>query len=217
MEQLELRVAHREILGKKVRFLRRQGVIPLHVFGHGIEPLALQCDAAQLRDILAKAGKTRLVNLKIAKATKPRNVVVREVQRDPRTGALIHVDLYQVRMEEEIKVEVPIVLVGEALALKSKGAMLVHEMDSLTIQCLPDKIPARIEVNLGLLTETDQALHVKDIVLGEGVKVVDDLDRIVVKIGLLAAEKVEEKVAPEEVTEVPVVTKAAGEEPEGES
>ena len=214
MEQLELRVTHREILGKKVRFLRRQGIIPLHVFGHGIESLALQCDSAPLLDILGKAGRTRLISLEVDMATKPRNVVVRKIQRDPRTGELVHVDFYQVRMEEEIRVEVPILLVGEAPALKSKGTMLVREMATLNIQCLPDKIPASVKVDLASLGEAEQAIHVKDIVLGEGIKVLDDPDRAVVKIGLLTMEKVEEKVVAEEVPEVQGVTKAAEEQTE---
>ena len=120
MGQIELQATNRETLGKKVRFLRRQGIIPTHLFGHDVESVTLQCDAVQLRQVLAQAGKTRLLSLKLDKAKKPRNVVVREIQKDPCTGELLHVDFYQVRMAEKIKVEVPIVLVGEAPALKLK-------------------------------------------------------------------------------------------------
>jgi len=120
MEQIELQVTNREILGKKVRFLRRQGITPIHLFGHDVESMALQCDTPQLKQVLAQAGKTSLISLRLDTAKKPRNVVTREVQRDPQTGALLHADFYQVRMAEKIKVDVPIVLVGEAPALKSK-------------------------------------------------------------------------------------------------
>ena len=126
MEQLELEVTEREILGKKVRFLRRQGVTPLHVFGHGIESMALQCDTAKLQQVLAKAGKTRLINLKLDKEKSPRPAVVREVQIEPLTGESLHVDFYQVQMAEQVKVEVPIVLTGEAPALRLKGNTLMH-------------------------------------------------------------------------------------------
>ena len=95
MDQIELEVTNREILGKKVRFLRRQGITPLHLFGHGIESLALQCDAARLKRVLAEAGRTRLISLKIGSEKEPRNVVVREVQIEPRTGESLHVDLYR--------------------------------------------------------------------------------------------------------------------------
>ena len=96
----------------------------MHLFGHGIESVALQCDVAQLQQVIAEAGKTKIISLKLDKAKKPRNVMVREIQRSPLTGELLHVDFYQVRMEEKIQVAVPIVLVGEAPALKSKDLVL---------------------------------------------------------------------------------------------
>lgn len=95
--------------------------------------------------------------------------MVRKIQRDPLTGELLHVDFYQVRMAEKIKVEVPIVPVGEAPALKSKENMLLQELNSLTIECLPDRIPASIEVYVSSLTEVKQAIHVRDITLDERV------------------------------------------------
>ena len=201
MEQIELRATTREVLGKKVASLRRQGIIPVHLFGHDIESVALQCDTAQLQRVLAQAGKTRLISLMLDKARKPRNVVLREIQRDPRTGELLHVDFYQVRMAEKIEVEVPIVLVGEAPALRSKGNMLMQELSSLTVECLPDEIPANVELDLSSLTETGQAIHVKDIVLGEGITVSNDPEHMVLKISAIPVEKVEEVV--EEVVEAP--------------
>lgn len=203
MEQIELRAASREILGKKVRFLRRQGITPVHLFGHGVESMALQCDTAQLKRILAQAGHARLISLWLDKAKKPRNAIIREIQREPRTGELLHVDFYQVRMEEKIKVEVPIVLVGEAPALKSKENMLEHELERLTIECLPGIIPPSVNLDISSLTEAGQAIHVKDIVLGEGIAILDDPEQIVVKVSALLVEKVEEVVkAPPEVAEV---------------
>ena len=215
MEQIELRATTREVLGKKVRFLRREGITPVHLFGHDIESVALQCDTTQLQRILAQAGKTRLIGLRLDKAKKPRNVVVREIQREPRTGELLHVDFYQVRMEEKIKVEVPIVLVGEAPALESRENMLMPELSSLTIECLPDEIPPSIELDISSLTEAEQAIQVKDIALDEGITVFDDPEHIVVKISALPVEKVEE-VAVEEAVEAPEAAPAPEEEPKEE-
>lgn len=197
MEQIELQVVDREVVGKKVRFLRRKGIIPLHLFGHGIESLSLQCDSSELRHVLAQAGKTRLIGLKIGKARKPKNVFVREVQRSPRTGELLHVDLYQVQMEETIKVDVPIVLIGEAPALQEKGNMMVQELSTLSVEALPYKIPATVEVDLSPLTEAEQSLYVRDIVLDEEITVLDDPEHMVVKINLLPTEKEEVAEAPE--------------------
>jgi large subunit ribosomal protein L25 len=206
MDKIELKVANREILGKKVKYLRRQGLTPVHLFGHGIESLALQCDTDELERVLDRAGQTRLITLKLAKERKPRTAVIREFDRDWRKGQLIHVDFYQVKMEEKIKLEVPIVLVGEAPALKSKANMLEHELATLTIECLPAKIPSDVEVDVSSLTEPEQAIRVQDIVLDKDVTVLNHPDLVVAKISLRPVEKVEEKVE-EEVEEAEAETK----------
>jgi len=171
---------------------------------------------------LAQAGRTKLIDLKLDKAKKPRKIVVREIQRNPQTGDLLHVDFYQVRMAEKIKVEVPIVLVGEAPALKLKENMLVQDLTSLTIECLPDEIPASVELDLSPLTEVEQLIRVKEIILSEGVTVLNDPEHTVVKISSRPVEKVEE-VVEEEVVEEEVEEGAAEaperlpeEEPKGE-
>ena len=199
MDKIELKVANREILGKKVKHLRRQGITPVHVFGHGIESLALQCDTKELERVLSQAGQTRLVNLKLAKEKKPRTVVVREFDRDWRRGQLVHVDFYQVRMEEKLRLEIPIVLIGEAPALKAKTNMLDHELGTLTVECLPAKIPNSFEVDISSLAELDQAIRVKDITLDKDITVLNNPDLVVAKISLRPVEKVEEKVVEEAV------------------
>jgi len=200
MDKVDLKVANREILGKKVKHLRRQGITPVHVFGHGIESLALQCDTKELERVLSQAGQTRLINLKLGKEKKPRIVVVREFDRDWRKGQLVHVDFYQVKMEEKIRLEVPVVLLGEAPALKSKTNMLDHELGTFTVECLPAKIPDSIEVDISTLTELDQAIRVKDITLDKDITVLNNPDLVVAKISFRPVEKVEEKAA-EEVPE----------------
>lgn len=192
MEQIELKAAKREVLGKKVRFLRRQGITPTHLFGHGIDSMALQCDAAELQQVLARAGKTRLVNLKIAKERKTRTIIIREVQAEPRTGKSLHVDFYQVQMAEQVKMEVPIALIGEAPALKSKENMLAQELNTLSIECLPAEIPASIELDITSLTESDQALRVKDLELDEGISILNEPEQIVARISTRPVERIEE-------------------------
>jgi large subunit ribosomal protein L25 len=214
MDKLELKVANRGILGKKVKHLRRQGITPVHVFGHGIESLALQCDARELERVLSQAGQTRLINLKLAKEKKPRTVVVREFDRDWRKGQLVHVDFYQVKMEEKIRVEVPVVLLGEAPALKSKENMLEHELGTFTVECLPAKIPNNIEVDISSLIELDQAIRVKDITLDKDITVLNNPDLVVAKISFRPVEKVVEEVLEAEVAEVAEEAEEAAEAPE---
>ena len=208
MDDLKLQAAPRQVLGKKTRFLRRQGITPVHVFGHNIESLALQCDTLQLQQLIAQAGRTKLIKLEIEKDKHPRSVFVREIQKDAVDRQLLHVDFYQVKKGEKIAVEVPIILVGEAPAMKGKGRMLAHGANSLSITCLPDNVPPQVEVDLSSLEEIEQAIYVRDIVLGADVTVNTDPDQLVVKISE-AVVKEEEVVVPEVEAEAEV---PAGEE-----
>ena len=198
MEELTLTAENRNVLGKRNRFLRRQGVTPAHVFGHGIESLALQCDTTELRSIIAHAGETRLINLNIKGDNQPRNVFIREIQRDVISRQLLHVDFYQVKMGEKMEVEVPIVLVGEAPAMKGKGRMISHGITELSIECLPDKVPPQIEVDISILEEIEQAIQVKDIILDPDITVNIDPEQLVVKITEVMVVEEEVEVVEEE-------------------
>jgi large subunit ribosomal protein L25 len=211
MDRIELTATNRDVLGKKVKHLRRQGITPVHLFGHGIKSLALQCDNRELEGVLDQAGHTALISLKLDREKKHRTVVVREVDRDWQRGGLVHVDFYQVRMTEKIKLEVPVVLVGEAPALKSKTNMLEHEMETLTVECFPGKIPASIEVDISSLTEFDQAIRIKDVVLDKDIAVLNEPDLVLAKISRRPVEKVEEEIAGAEEAAV----EAPGEAPAG--
>jgi len=214
MDKVELKVDKRQTLGKDVRFLRRQGVTPVHLFGHGIESLALQCGTAELKRILAQAGHTRLISLKVDEEKKPLNVLVREVQKVSLTGELLHVDFYNVKMTEKIKMDVPVVLVGEAPALKLKENMLVQDFHALTVECLPAKIPASIELDVSSLLEVDQAIRVRDITLDDEVALLNDPELVVAKISLRHVEVIEEEVAEEELLEGAEAEAEAAEVPE---
>ena len=205
MPDLTLQATKRDILGKKVRFLRREGITPTHLFGHGLESLHLQCDTAKLKRIIALAGTTRLIALEVDADKQPRSVFIREIQRDEIKGQLLHVDFYQVRMREKMKADIPIVLVGEAPAMKEKRRILAHTLTSLSIECLPDKIPPQLEVDLSSLEEVEQAIYVRDIILSPDITVFTNLDQMVVKVIEAAMPEVEEVVAEveEEVEEAP--------------
>ncbi len=200
MDDLTLTAEKRDVLGKKNRFLRRQGITPAHLFGHSIESKALQCDTVELKRIIAHAGATRLISLKIAGEKQPKGVFIREIQRDVVSRQLLHVDFYQVKMGEKMAVEVPVVLVGEAPAMKAKGRMLAYGITSLHIECLPDKVPPQIEVDISMLEEVEQAIHVKDIVIDPDITVHTDPEQLVVKVAeaMMKVEEVEEVEAEEE-------------------
>ena len=201
MEELTLTAEGRSVLGKRNRFLRRQGITPAHVFGHSIESQALQCDSTELKRIIAHAGETRLISLMIKGEKQPRNVFIREIQRDAFGKQLFHVDFYQVKMGEKIAVDVPIVLVGEAPAMKGKGRMLSYGITELSIECLPDKVPPQIEVDISILEEVEQAVHVRDIILDPDITVNADPEQLVVKVSEVMVVEEEEAVVAEEEAE----------------
>ena len=207
MEDLTIQATKRDISGKKVRFLRRQDITPTHLFGHGLESLSLQCNTAELQHIIARAGTTRLISLKIEADKQPRSVFIREIQKDAVKGKLLHVDFYQIRKSEKMKSDIPIVLVGESPAMRLKGRMLTHTLTSLSIECLPDKLPPQIEVDLSPLEEIEQSIHVRDIILSPDITVFTDPDQMVVKVS-------EARVLEEEVAEVEAI---AEEEVEAEA
>jgi large subunit ribosomal protein L25 len=208
VEELRLKATHREVTGKKTRFLRRQGITPAHLYGHDIESLTLQCDTAEFHRLIARAGKTRLIDLEID-SEKARSVFVREIQKDAVAQELLHVDFYQVKKTEKIAVDVPIVFVGEAPAMKGKGRMVIHVITSLNIECLPGNVPPQIEVDLSPLQELEQAINVKDIVLGPDITVNTDPEQLVVKVSEVLVREVVEEVAP--VAEEAVAVEAEAE------
>ena len=200
MEELKITAAKRDVLGKRNRFLRRRGITPAHLFGHSLESLALQCDTNELKKIVAHAGTTRLVSLKVDGEKVPKSVFVREIQRDALGKYLLHVDFYQVRKGEKMTMDVPIVLVGEAPAMKGKGRMVSRGITILSIECLPDKVPPQIEVDISGLLELEQTIKVKDIILDPDITVHVDPEQLVVKVTEIIIKVEEEKpVAVEEV------------------
>ena len=194
MDQIELSATTRNVLGKKVRFLRREGITPANLYGHNLKSSALQIDTVDIKHTLSKAGKSSLVALKVDDAKKPKMVVVREIQREPLTGDLLHVDLYQVKMAEKIKLEVPLLFTGEAPAVKDRGGILVQNLTSIEVECLPANMPHNIEVDLSVLEEIDQAVHVSDLSVPEAVTILTDPEQAIVQI---ARSKVEVEIAEE--------------------
>jgi large subunit ribosomal protein L25 len=214
MKRHELEASKREITGKKVRFLRRQGIVPANIYGHDIESTPISVDTRSLKHLLAHTGKTDLISLKIDSSKDAIRVLMREIQRNPLTDEPIHVDFYQVSMTEKIKTEVPLVFIGEAPVLKKvKNVSIFHLIDSINIEALPDDLPHSLEVDVSHLEEMDHTIHVKDIPLGHGITLLSDPEQMVVKV---AEAKKEEEVVPVAV-EAEAVEAGVEEAVEGEA
>jgi large subunit ribosomal protein L25 len=216
MDNIELVAHKRDLLGKKVRFLRRKGITPVSLYGNGVESSALQIETPALRKALAKAGKTSLVSLKVGTSKRLHMAIVREIQRDPVKGELLHVDFYQVRMDQKLKIEVPLVLTGKAPAVKEFGGILVQEMSSIEVECLPSNMPHSIEADISGLLQLDQALHVKDLQVGDGVNITADAGKVVAKVARARIEVVEEVAAPAAEAEAEVAEEEEAEEAKAE-
>ena len=216
MERLELTAERRTVAGKAVKELRRQGLVPAVIYGHGFEPQSVQLDARALRRTLTQAGGSHLITITIAGAGEPAVALAREVQRDPITGELLHVDFYRVRMTERIRTEIPLVIAGESPVVEMKEGLLLQGLSAVEVECLPGDLVDAILVDVSGLDRLDTSLHVRDLVLPPGIEVLTDPDEMVVRVVPLA-EREEELEAPvAEVTEVEVVGRRPKAEEEAE-
>ncbi|MFQ6057784.1 MAG: 50S ribosomal protein L25 [Anaerolineae bacterium] len=211
MEQIELQAEKREVIGKQVRHLRREGLIPAILYGHNTKPLALQVEERALHRVLREAGANRLIALKIGRARKRRMTLAREIQRDAITQALLHVDFQEVVMTEKITTEVPLLFEGESPVVKRGEGILIHGLEAVEAECLPGDLISAIPVDLSILTEIDQAIHVGDLQVDPAIEILTDAEEIVAKV--LPPRVVEkwEEVVEEEVPEVEVITEAMAE------
>lgn len=196
----ELKVKSRDTLGKKVRFLRRQGLTPANLYGPKTESIPLQVETSLLKRLIATVGRNALITLKVDGAKEPRLAMIRDIQRDPLTGALLHVGFFQIEVTHKVRAEIPLIFLGEAPAAKSPRAMVIQNLTSLQVEGLPTDLPRRIEVDLSLLEEMNQAIHVREIPMDDRLEVLTDPDEVVVHVVETRA-PVEEVEVKEEVKE----------------
>jgi len=211
MESIELSAQKRECGPKRnVLSLRRQGMIPAVLYGKEVGNITIQVSTKDMEAIIANhsIGST-LISLDIAgeENNEPYLVMCRELQRDPLRRDLLHADFFQVVLTEEIETEVPVVLVGEAAGIK-EGGILQHMLRTVTVSCLPTRMPDRLEADLSALNIGEQ-LTVGDLEAPEGVKIISDPDSV---IALVVAPVYEEEEEEEEESEGEAVGGAAAAE-----
>ncbi|HZY44954.1 MAG TPA: 50S ribosomal protein L25 [Anaerolineae bacterium] len=191
MDQIELNVAPREVTGKQVSVLRRAGLVPVVMYGRHDKPLVLQAKARELMKVLSKAGSSRLISIKVDGESDTHMALVREIQREPIRGDLLHTDFYAVSMTEEITVEVSIHFTGASPAAVRNEGVLTYGATTIEIECLPGDLIDSISVDLSSLAQVGDAIHVRDLTIPGTIKVLDDADDLVVRVTYLAAEEVE--------------------------
>jgi large subunit ribosomal protein L25 len=196
---MELNVQKREILGKQVKALREQGVIPAELYGHNRENVHLCVPAKDFLKLFKEAGESAIVKLKVEREKGKEetgdeiNVLIHDIQKNPLTDEIIHIDFYQVRMDEKIITSVPLEFIGEAPAVREKEGILVRAMQEVEVEVLPADLPARIEVNLDKLSEIGMSVYVKDLKVAKGVEILVEPETVVATIIEPVKEEVEEK------------------------
>ncbi len=171
---LTIKTKKREVFGKKVKSLRNQGFLPAVVYGGKNENISLVLSVSDFNIILKKAGETTLVLLEIEGETKPRNVLIYDVVRDPITSATVHVDFYQVNMDEKIIKKIPLAFAGKSAAVDDLGGVLVKAMQELEVRALPADLPHEMTVDISKIATFEDNILVKDLMAPPGVEVLEN-------------------------------------------
>ncbi|MFZ5365809.1 MAG: 50S ribosomal protein L25 [Patescibacteria group bacterium] len=189
MEKPKLQVEKRKIEGRKVKKLRREGILPANLYGKKIKSLSLQVPLNDFQKVYKEVGETGLVDLKIDSETKP--VLIHNVQLHPVTGEPLHVDFHQVSLTEKTKATVPVEIIGESPAIEQGIGILIQPISEVEVEALPQDLPEHLVVDISKLAQVDEAITVADLSVDrKKVEIKADLGAIVAKIGPLEKEEV---------------------------
>ena len=178
MDKIVLKAEKRDVTGKQVKALRRAGQLPAVIYGRHVDPIAISLEAHTASLVFSKLTSSTLVTLDVDGMEY--TAIVREKQRNFIKGNLTHVDFLALDLTEKIRTSVRLTFVGVAPAVKDYSAVLVHRMDALEVECLPADLPERITVDISVIKEIGNNIHVRDIPLPENIVVLDDVDDVVI-------------------------------------
>ena len=178
MEKYILNAEKREVLGKKVKGLRREGKLPAVIYGQEIEPISITLETKEVHKVLKVVGANTLISIKIGK--EEFLTLVREIQREVIIRDLLHMDFQAVSLEETITTSLPVVMVGVAPVIEEFEALLIVSMDELQIEAKAKDLLDLISVDVSNMMEIGDNIMVKDLVISGDVKILDDPDGIVI-------------------------------------
>jgi large subunit ribosomal protein L25 len=203
----QLSAAKRDLMGRKVKQLRRQGLIPANLFGKKIDSIAVQVDAKHFNKIYDQVGETGIVDVAVGDKSYPCLIVGRA--NDPVTGSILHVDFHNVSLKEKVTATIPVELAGEAPAVKDLGGVVNQSLYELEVEALPTDLPEVFKLDVSKLVAIGDNLAIKDLAVPEGVTVELEPETIIVSIAEPAPEEVVEEAPADAETEAP----AEGEAP----
>ena len=194
-ERPSITLSNRQVVGKKVKVLRREGFVPVHYYGSGIESLSLQAAGATLRKVVTEAGANIPVEVVVEGSSESDICFVREVQWHPVNGTLLHVDFMHVDITERVTAEVPVVLTGQSEAVRELGGVLIQPFQTLPVEALPLDMPKEVTVDITPLLMFGDAIRVGDIEVEEAFTILRDDDDLLVTV---QEPRVEEEIVDEE-------------------
>ena len=182
METLNLKLSPRTITGKKVRMLRREGIIPVHLFGKGSPSQALQINVGALRKVLPQAGTNVPIMVEVEGEKGGDTCFIREVQRHPITSEFLHVDFLSVDVSQVITVEVPVILDGNAPAVENMGGILLQIVQTLPVKALPLEVPVSFRLDVSILDDFEKSLRVSDIAVANNVSILRAVEEMIARV-----------------------------------
>ncbi|MBI2025132.1 MAG: 50S ribosomal protein L25 [Candidatus Harrisonbacteria bacterium] len=196
---MQLAVQTREKFGKGVKTLREQGLVPAELYGKGIKNLHLTVPLKDFRKVFKEAGESTMIDVVLTSPAgeEKRPAMIYNVAVNPVTDEILNIDLYQVRLDEKIKIRVSLEFIGESFAVKNKNGILVKAMQELEVEGLPGSIPKNITVDVAKLDDIGKSIHVKDLSLPNGVKFLVDEDNVIATVTAQMTEEEEAKLSTE--------------------
>src|SRR3989339_2251841 len=184
MEQIPLSAQKRTVLGRKVKKIREEGLIPGHVFGHKVKTIHVQVKKGEFSKVFEEVGETGIVNLAVDGEKRP--VLIRNLQVHPVTDKPLHIDFYQVNLAEKVKVDVPLEIVGESPAVEKKIGLLLTPVSEIEVEALPADLPEKIEVDVSKLENVGDEIKIKDLKVDRAkIAILQDEELVVTQIGEL--------------------------------
>ena len=191
-----LKAFKRTVLGKKVKALRKEGLLPANMFGKGIKSLSVQLPLKDFQQVFNKVHETGLVDLEVEGENHP--ILIQNVQIHPITHLPLHADFFKVNLKEKVKAMIPLVSIGEPKAVTDKIGVLLQTLSEVEVEALPADLPEHIEVNVEGLKNLDESISVGDLKVPAGVEILAESHELVFRIGELVSEEAEELAAEEE-------------------
>jgi len=207
MEKVVIKAEKRDVVGKQVKALRREGKLPAVIYGRHTEPINVLLDSHSASLALGKITSSSLVTIDVNGTEYA--ALVREKQRDYIKNRLLHVDFLAVSLDEKLRATVSVHFIGVSIAVKDFNAVMIHNLEQLHVECLPADLPERLDVDISSMVKIGDGIRVKDVVVSDKVRLLDDPDTMVV---VATMPKVEEE-APVAGAEV-AVAEVTSTEPE---